>query len=253
MPPLTPWMGMLLEYPPSQSKTHSRYSFERNTVQELLSQLPGHSYFNVCFHPKFRNWLPLKWKGYKQTVQVTYVLEDISDHKIVQGNYKGSVRTDIKKARATVRVEESDDINMFYDLNKKTFERQGMEIPYSRELMQNIDEALSKRKWRHIWMAKDLDGNYHAGVYIAYDNETAYCLAIASDPEYRGNGAISLLLDHAIEEAAFKVKRFDFEGGNIEQIESLFRAYGAEQDLYSRIYRSKNKFTDALMTLIGKF
>ena len=253
MPQMTPWLGMILEYPPKQSKTHSRYSFEKNTVQELEAMLPDHSYFNVNFHPKFRNWLPLKWKNYKQTMQVTYVLEDISDHKKLLEGYKGSVRTDLKKARLKTKIESSDDIDFFYDLNKKTFDRQGIEIPYSKQLMRNIDEALAPRKKRHIWLARDLDGVVYSGVYIAYDEETAYCLAIASDPDYRYSGAISMLLDHAIAEAAFKVNRFDFEGGNLEKIESLFRAFGAEQDLYSRIYRSKNKFTDAVLTLIGKF
>ena len=251
MPLLTPFMGIIYEYPKGLLKEHARLSFEKKVSQDLIEQLPGHFYFNVLFDHRFQNWLPIKWKNFRQTTQYTYVLNNLTDVDL-ETNFKGSVRTDIKKASEICVVEACDDVDLFYDINKKSFERQGLSILYSNAYFQQIDEALKSRKLRDIFIARDKEGNVHAGVYIAYDNECAYCLAIGSDPNFRKHASVTLLLNHAIKTAGQKVRKFDFEGGMMANIESVFRAFGAQQQSYFRIYRTKNALTDAIFTLLGK-
>jgi hypothetical protein len=90
---------------------------------------------------------------------------------------------------------------------------------------------------RRIFVARDPAGRPHAGVYLVWDEGSAYYLMGGGDPEVRGSGATSLCLWHAIRFASTVTASFDFEGSMIEPVERLFRAFGAEQTPYFAVSR----------------
>src|SRR5690606_4078446 len=79
-------------------------------------------------------------------------------------------------------------------LNRLTFKRQGLKLPYSEELVQRVDQACLSRGCRKILIAEDSAGRHHAGVYIVWDQNSAYYLIGGGDPELRKSGATSLCL-----------------------------------------------------------
>ncbi len=253
MPPLTPYLGIYINYPDNIEKEERKRAFEEKTVNNLVDQLGSQNYFNQNFHRGFQSWLPMQWKGFRNTTKLTNVFEDLSDLETIKSGFKNSLRNKLNKAAGILTIEETADIALFHSINKKTFERQGIAIPYSLEFLKKIDNALSQRNQRKIFLAKDGDGQYHAGAFIVIDERYHYLIALGADTNLRKSGAIPFVIWHAIQNAAKHKKAFDFEGSTIPAVAGIFRNFGAQQVPYYNIYKSRNKFTDALLTLAGKF
>lgn len=236
-PALTPHLGPWLH--PLTGKECTRLAREHELLGCLADRLPAHDVFHQNFHPLLQNWLPFRWRGFKQTTFYTYVLDDLSDLKAVWANLRENVRRQIRKAERTVVVSATDDVEYFLHLSRKTFERQGMDVPYSGELLGRLDEACAARSARLILLAVDEAARPHAALYLVWDDRTAYYLAGGADPSLRSSGAMSLLMWEAIKHAGTMARTFDFEGSMIEPIERFFRAFGPRQVSYMHLSRTR--------------
>ncbi|MEO6773413.1 MAG: GNAT family N-acetyltransferase [Kofleriaceae bacterium] len=234
LPLLTQFLGPWISYPAGQ-KQHSRLSHEKEVFTALIERLPAHDYLIQNCHHSITNWLPFYWRGFAQTTRYTYVLDDLRDPEAVFAAFRSNIKTDIKKARKAVTVVVSEDLDRFYAVNRLTFARQDTSPPYSLELLRRLDGALAARGQRRILLAVDAAGAVHAGVYLVWDEHTAYYLMSGGDPALRSSGATSLLVWEAIQHAATVARSFDFEGSMMEPVERFIRAFGAAQRPYSQL------------------
>ncbi len=247
LPPLTQALGPWLK--PSISK-HT-LGQQKDLMYALIEQLPHFDYFAQNWHYTITNWLPFYWRGFEQTTRYTYILPDISDEKQLWNHLQGNIRRDIRKAenRFEHKVKDCLDLNDFLSLNQMTFERQNLSLPYTRDVVLHLDDACRNHKCRKIWIAEDANGIPHAGVYIVWDENSAYYLMGGGDPKLRSSGAASLCMWQAIRHASTVTHRFDFEGSMIESVERFFRGFGAIQVPYFRIIKKPSillKLHDAL-------
>ncbi|MEG9296039.1 GNAT family N-acetyltransferase [Mangrovibacillus sp. Mu-81] len=240
MPKLTQTLGVWMKYPPKQ-KYVKKLSFEREVMKKLIKQLPKFDYFKQNFHHSITNWLPFYWEEFEQTTRYTYRIEDLSDLDAVFKYFKDSMRRDIKKANELVRVEETEDIELFYSINKLTFERQNINIPYNLDYLKRLDSACKEKNSRKILIAKDNDGRIHSALYLVWDENSAYYIMSGSDPELRSSNAMSLLIWEAIQFSASVSNSFDFEGSMIEPIERFFASMGAAQVPFHQITKKNSK------------
>jgi hypothetical protein len=234
MPALTQKLGIL--FAPSDIKPAEMQSKNQELTAELIEQLGDTAGFCQNFHENFTDWLPFYWRGYAQTTRYTYALEDISDLTSVWNGMRSNHRRDIRKAtKSGIRIIDTLDMARFLELNRKTFTRQGREPLASDELILRLDRACSANAGRKIFAGVDSQGRIHAAVYIAWSNDTAYYLMGGSEPNLRKSGAQLLALWEAVIFASSVVKRFDFEGSMLHQVEHGFRGFGASQLPYSSI------------------
>lgn len=196
------------------------------------------------FHYSFTNILPFKWRGYKEMIRYTYVIEDTSDMDKISANFKYIVRNQIKKAEKTVTIKEEMDIEKFYKINKLSYDRQGIDVPFSLKLLTRIDKACVEHECRKIIYAQDEKGNIHSVAYLVWDDESVYFLINGIDSNYTWSQSNSLLIKESIRVAHELGKKFDFEGSILQQIEHIFRGFGAEQKIYFRIYKNFNQDMD---------
>lgn len=250
MPKQTQVMGCWFNYPKNQ-KQASKLSFEKEVMNELIEQLPEVDYFMQRFHYSISNWLPFYWRGYKQSTQYTYVLNDIKNHDDIFSNLRSNIRTDIKKATKIVEIISNDDIENFYDINKLTFQRQDTTIPYTFEFISTLHKEIKNKNQGKIYFAIDKEENIHAVIYVVWDKKSAYYMWGGGNPKYRNSGATSLLLWEAIKDSSIFVDKFDFEGSMIEPVERFVRSFGAEQVPYNKIYKFNNKFLELMYLLKG--
>ncbi len=249
MPRLTPWLYIYLNYPAEQKYTR-RLAFQKKILTQLIEQLPDAVSFHQKYHYSLTNWLPFYWKGFRQTTRYSYVIEDLSDPGKIFRDFRDNIRREIRKAEKKVMVEETEDVALFFSLATRTFQRQNKTITFSQELMEKLDQELVRRDQRKIYLARDKNNQtVHAGLYLIWDENSAYYLAGGADPALRSSGASSLLMWTAIQFAATVTKKFDFEGSMIEPIERFFRAFGANQKPYFSIY--KRKFPFSLLNLFS--
>jgi len=249
MPKQTQFLGIWLKN--NYDRNFKNYDTQQKVIDYFITQIPKNSFYQIRFDPKLKNIQPFLWHGYKQTTQYSYVLNNIKNHETLYMSFKGSVRTDLKKAEKIVEIIISDDIESFYSVNKLSFQRQNMDIKYSFELVNKIDTYLKKNNQRRILFAKDKNGNIHAVLYLFWDYEKAYYLWGGADPEYRNSNAQTLLLWEAIKIASKHVDSFDFEGSMIQGVAKAFRKFNAEAVPYHRIYKTKNIFLKIYKAIKG--
>ena len=219
---------------------HKNYSRQREIINYFIKLIPKFSMFKIRFSPEFINAQPFIWGGFKQTNQYSYFLKNIKDHKLLFKSFKGSVRSNIRKAEGIVDIVEVDDIKTFYHINSLSFKRQNMDIKYSFELVEKIDNYLKSINRRKILFAKDKDDNIHAVLYLLIDNNAAYYLWGGANPDLRSSNAQNYLLWEAIKLASKEVDVFDFEGSMIKNVALVYENFNAQIIPYSRIYKANN-------------
>lgn len=227
----------------SAAKYAKQLGDQKTYMGQLIDQLPSFDLYLQNWHYSISNWLPFYWRGFKQTTRYTYVIDDLSNPELIWAGFKENIRTDIRKAENRFNLKVRDDLGLdyFIKLNRQTFARQNMQVPYSDELLRCLDRACAERNCRKIWIAEDSQGRAHAGIYVVWDENSAYYLMGGGDPALRSSGATSLCLWHAIRHAACVTKRFDFEGSMLEPVERLFRGFGARQVPYLSISKMPSR------------
>lgn len=216
---------------------------QKELHQALIDQLPPHALFEQSFHRSITNWLPWYWRGFEQTTCYSYRLEDLSNLDNVWRGFQENIRREIRKAerRYSLQVRTDLGVEEFLDLDEMTFKRQGMALPYSRDLVRKLDSACEQRNQRRIFFVQAPDGRLHAAVYLVWDENSAYYLMGGADPALRNSGAGSLAIWSAIQHAATVSRSFDFEGSMVEPIERFFRAFGGRQVPYFQIRRFNSR------------
>lgn len=237
-PPLTqflgPWLRPLAE---GEIKHSTRLSYEKELVQALIDCLPDYDRFSQNFHFKVTNWLPFYWNGFRQTTRYTYRIEDLSDEMLLWSNLDSQVRGHIRKAeRSSIFVSDlHQDIEPFIKLNEYVFVRQGLEVPYSAELVRGINSAAKRQESGRVLLAKGADGEPLAGAFLVWDEHSVYEIMAGRSSEPRARGARTLCVWEAIRFAAQINRSFDFEGSMIEGVEQFVRGFGAIQTPYHAV------------------
>jgi len=234
MPPLTRFMGPYLM--PENRTTQKETGF----LNDLLVQMPPLAAFEQDFNYTATNWLPLYWRGFRQTTRYSYTL-DILDLDRVWQNLAPDYRNQkIPKAREQVAVHTGGSLSEFYRVHNLSFERQSLQAPVSFEFLRRLDEALATHGRREIFFATDLgNGTIHSVAYLVWDQHSAYYLLAGDDPGLRASGAGILIAWEAIRYAheVLHLPVFDFAGSMVQSIERVRRQFGARQQPYFRVQR----------------
>lgn len=231
--PLTQNNGVYFYYP-TGLKYDRKIAFENKVLDEIINEIEKLNIrsYRQYFHYSFKNWLPFYWRGYSQSTRYTYVIEDTSNMDDIYNNLNGNIRKHLKKANQIVTVLDDLTYEDFYDLNVQTYERQGMEIPYSFELFEKLYLNLEKNNSVKILYAKDENGVIHSAALYVYDKTSVYYLMSGSVEKYRSSQSLTLLIYEGIKLANQLGLKFDFEGSMRKSIEKFFRQFGAEQKPY---------------------
>lgn len=240
MPNLTPALGPWLR--PCSGRHHTIIARGKDLLTQLFDALPDYDVYQQNWSVERQNWQPLYWKGFEQTTGYTYRLNDISDTDAIWAAMHQNNRNDIRKARDRnkVSIRAAKSIEEVLDVCNKTFERQNLSVPYSREYVKRIADAAAHQNAIDLLIAEGPDGNLHAGAIIVYGHDVAYYILGGGDPELRNSGAATLILWEAILRSRERVRIFDFEGSMIESIERFFRGFGGELTPYMSLRKANS-------------
>lgn len=231
-PTLGPWLA------PSDGKPSRRLEVEKERLNELIEGLPPFGHFRQNFSPAIRNWLPFHWAGFSASVRYTYRLEALEDEAALWSGLSESTRRQVRKAEREVEIRPGE-LGELLELGERTFRRQGISPPYSRDQVERVDEAAATRGARTILVAADAQGRRHAAAYLVHDQRATYYLLGGRDEELAASGAPSGVLWEAIRTTPGRSALFDFEGSMIEPIERFFRGFGGRQTAYFRVEKSR--------------
>ena len=228
MPSLTKFMGPYFLKNFDHRKAQS-------VLAKLIDTLPAVSGFSQTLHYQINNWLPYKWRGYKQTAYYSYTIDNIQKVEQVWQNLDADYRNNkIARAEKIYSVGEDLDFDTLYQLTLQPFERQKVAIPISRSVLSELVTACERKKSGKSLFASDGDGKIVAVVYLVWDRKSCYLLLAGENEQSRLHGAGIYLTWQAIKYASenLGVKTFDFLGGMSENLERTRRQFGASQTPY---------------------
>ena len=242
MPKLTQTMGPWFQYPSNQKYTN-RLSFEKMAMNHLIDSLPPFDRFSQNFHYSVVNWLPFYWRGFQQTTRYTYVVEGLNNLDDVMSRFKDNIRNKVRKAQKLVNVVADKSVDEFYEINKMTFDRQNIAIPYTLDFLKEQDRALEEHNARKIFFAVDDKEQIHSALYLIWDSRSSYVHMVGENPKLRKSGAGILLIWEAIRftKEQLGLDCFDFEGSMIESVEEVRRSCGGIQKPYFQITKINSK------------
>ena len=247
-PNLTPFLGALYKYPDKLDKAHSKIEFENKVNLAIAKQIKKRiPYFSQYFDPQIVNTQAFGWEGFKQLVCHRFYLDQISNIDMVYKNFKGDLRTQIRKFEPIGTIIEANDVIDLYPLIQNSFEKNHAKIPYLFEQYDKLDKLINNNSRRRIFLAK-LNGeeNYCGGLYLLIDKNRAFMLSTGLKPAYRKYGVMAALIWTAIKEAAQFVQIFDFAGSMVPSIARYLISFSPKQEVSFRIYHSRYKFLETL-------
>ncbi len=233
MPPFVKHSGIHL------ASAHRVLKKEHQAFQKFIEHLPKNDGFKQNFSPYVTNWLPFYWEGFKQTTLYTYRLHNIQDLEVTYHNFNRNIRRNIKKATTQLTILEDLDPKKFYAIHQKSFDRQGLNMPYNLAEFLQYDASLAQQNARKIFYAIDAKQQIHSVAYLIWDRQRSYYHLSGDDPQFRNSGASILLVWHAIQYTAqqLNLSCFDFEGSMLQNIERIRLQFGAIQVPYFFIWK----------------
>ena len=207
-PQLTQYNGIWLVYDMGAS-ANEKLHFEKRAIAYLVTKIEaeGYDYLNQNFPPSFCNWLPLCWRGYKQTTRYSYQIADISKPEACFDYFSYAKQKQIRKAEKLLQVSFAMDGKEFYKHLTEYYKSKSENLTYSEDFFLNLYDACKKRNRGEIISVADSGGTVHAALFVVWDNERAYNLISSIHPEYKSSGASSLVVFEAIKNVA---SRFSF-------------------------------------------
>ena len=243
MPIITPYLG------PYFTKKFRSIKQQEKLMRVLIEQLPPFDFFDQNFHHSITNWLPFYWEGFEATVRYSFLIdleEDLeSIFQKISSNYRNNK---IAKAEKSIKIVSDRSLEEFYEIQKKTFEKQQMQVPYSFDFIKKFDAALETKNAKKVFFAIDEEEQIHSVAYLTWDEETAYFQMMGSDPNFKKSGASIFIIWHAIKYAkeVLGKKRFDFAGSVIQPIAKVRQEFGAEQVSYFNLKIFGSKLLEVL-------
>lgn len=215
--------------------------FQQKIFKQLIKNIPHFHYFDLHLHYDIKNWLPFYWAGFDQTTKYSFLIEDLSDINKIWESMDKSARKNIRSAKKRLNVIEKYDMDLFFEINKQTYQKQGINPPYSKELLDRIVKFGLYHNAIKVLFAFDSDNRIHSVMMGGYDQHSLYMLAGSSDIQLRSSGAEYLLYWEMIRFASSMNLRFDFEGSMMENIEIRNRSFGAKQTQFFQIKKVNSR------------
>ncbi|MBK7426931.1 MAG: GNAT family N-acetyltransferase [Saprospiraceae bacterium] len=252
-PLMTPFSGPYLALPPSDLRTEIKTkTLYWEILEQLISALPPVHIEAFHLNPEIGDWLPFHWKGYKQTTKYTFRLQMDDPDKLFE-QFKGNVRTQIRKSEQSIKIELSDDIEALYIVQLASYDRKNNTSPIQLEYLQRIYNVCQQNNSIQSWVAKNEAGKVVAGIICVHDSNTAYLLVSGTDISQGSHGAVQLLYWEAIRYYSDKVKFFDFEGSMLPGVAPLFLSFGGKMTPYTRVFKCSNRVLEAGLRVAGKW
>lgn len=240
-PPLTPSLGPWMEIDASSTRRHD--SDVRARFESLIAALPRVDHTRLALDPRYTDWLPFYWHGFRQETRYTYRLAELGNIDAVFGGFTDKARNTVRKAEKIVTIDTTPDVERLWSQLVQSFSRQRRPVPFSRVLLNRIDAAAERAGARRMYFGVDRQGRTHAAVYTVGDRRGTYYLLAGGDPALRSSGASTLCMWRAIQDAsAADSAYFDFEGSMVRPIEAYVRGFGGTLTPYHVVLRSSRRF-----------
>ncbi len=221
MPELTHFLGPALDLGTGSQATRSLRSFQ--LTRELLAGLPTTGSFHQKLHGGLTDTLAFEEFGCRSYVNFTYEVAPSPEQQMWRA-MRDKTRNVIRRAEERLRVDtvDPDEYAAFYEANLRA---RGLVNAYRR--VAAICAAATARGQGRILGARDEQGALRGAIFTVWDRRVAYHL-MATRALGIDNGAMSLLVWHAMRDASGRGLVFDFDGLGTPGSRLFYTGFGGQ-------------------------
>ncbi|MBL0048745.1 MAG: GNAT family N-acetyltransferase [Bacteroidetes bacterium] len=226
-PPFTPHIGLF--YDNQASNRANSLSFEKNILSCVADFLEKESYhlLTIALPTTCTDVQPFIWKKFKAIPNYTYQLNlEFTELEILK-NLASDKRNSINKAeKDKVTIKQNAGNHIIKQLVENTYSRKSKLL--NDAIVSAILNEFADAQNSFSFVAY-VEEKAAAMSFCIYDSTTAYYLLGGYDAGNKHQGAGVLALWNCILHAKkIGLKKFDFEGSMIPQVEKYFRGFGGE-------------------------
>lgn len=239
-PPLTRTLGPLFKNLAHLTE-HKQTTKKRQWLTALIGNIPIGEVEQFCTSHTFTDWLPFRWRGFRQTTRYTYLInyKNKDEAKLWSDLSRGVKETIAKSRKAELFIKHTEDLLSFYHLIELTYKRQDLKFRFSYDDFKRLDDEVVEHQKRIIITVFDEQKHEHAAIYLVFSDKSAYALLSAGNPDLRHLGGQTLVMWEAIKYFHDKVEYFNFGGSDIERIENHLKGFGGVLTPYFHIFTEK--------------
>ncbi|WP_419759727.1 GNAT family N-acetyltransferase [Acidisoma sp.] len=200
-------------------------SLRRFTISSaLIAQLPqaGHTWF--ALHRRETETLAFEAAGFSTGVRFTVEIQPSTPDRLWR-EMRDKTRNVIRRAQESLIPQAIDDPALFFEFYQENLRQRGIRNHYDLRIRTNMVAACLEHGRGRILVASDATGSPQAAIFTAWDDEAEYYLMSTRAPD-SGNGAISLLIWTAIQDAAAAGRIFDLDGVDSRTNHMLLTGFG---------------------------
>ena len=160
----------------------------------------------VFAEDSFDNWLPFYWKGFRQEMRYTFILENKNNGEDFMPEINRNVKRNVREAETAFKIHSIISQKEFHEVCMATYVRQKIKAPYSFADFSKIDDAVYHHNAGIKLAAVDSSNKVVAVSYLLWDLDTAYYFLAGDTHAGRQQGASILLCNEAIR-IAFQDKK----------------------------------------------
>lgn len=224
MPALTHFLGPGID--DGEGAACNRVLRRAQITRDLLRQIPRTSGFWQKMHRGIHDTLPFQEQGYATTVQFTFEVKPDSADALWR-NMRDKTRNVIRRAGEQYGVADMPDATQFAAMYVDNLTRNGERCRHDPRLIIRMCQAAAEHGQGRIIAAQPQSGGPAAAIFYVWDAQAAYYLLSTRAPG-AANGAVSLLLWHAMRDIAGRGLVFDFEGVITSGSALFFTGFGGQ-------------------------
>jgi len=193
-------------------------------TRELIGALPPAAIYKYKCHGEITDVVAFQQEKFLTGVQFTFEVAPLPA-EILWNNLSKSKRSEIRRAQKALVATTIDDPEEFWRFYANNIEQRGMKNAYHGAATRRVIVECLVRGCGKIYAAKDADGSLAAAVFCIWDQASAYYYMTTRTVRAH-DGAVSLLIWEAIQDAAQRGLIFDFDGLSSNEGVSFYAGFG---------------------------
>ncbi len=193
-------------------------------TRELLAKLPPAAIYHFKCQREVTDVVAFQMENFATSVQFTQELRPLPTETL-WANMRKKKRSQIRRAQEVVTVETLSEPEEFWRFYETNVEQRGLANYYVKADVLRCIEQCFQRQCGRIYAARDKDGALVAAIWCIWDRVSAYYF-MSTRTATAHDGAVSLLLWRAIQDAAALGLIFDFDGVSSNESVAFFSGFG---------------------------
>lgn len=249
LPRLTPYSGILIKKRPSKyvSKTEN---YHLNVTKALTAYLDKNfSQISLILSPNYKDVRAFSWNNYSERVMYTYCA-NIKEAESLIESFDPDVKRQIKKLEQDeFLIKIDDNIDVFYDLQEKSFKRQERSFNLNKSQFTEFLKNINLENCYKVYTIYQGKTPVYSSIVLLYKSIGYYWLA-GGDPNYFAKGHNKLLLKEIVVDLNKKgIKEFDFIGANTPSISKYKSNFGFNLVPYYYVEKANSRILKLLLTI----